>query len=252
MNDNGLFSRIIEEYGSQEKADEKDEIEVETTKVTATSGAQIKKAQAALMQAEERLTGSVSSSVYYRYFAFAGGIVLLPGLLLLLAAYQGSTSMTSLLLIMNTVSLMFTVANNLFLGFWTSQSIHGFSQGDYMGTYAGLGVGIAIFSFIFSFFMRYVQHRIPASRSTSTELMPFSIITLWAGLRLFRSALSSVLRSPISFFDTTPMGRIMSRLSKDQDTLDTEISMTAFQVCPHRNFHYFKKLTSDVFSSYSI
>lgn len=50
---------------------------------------------------------------------------------------------------------MRTVANNLFLGFWTSQSIGGFSQGDYMGTYAGLGVGIAVFSFMLSFFMRY-------------------------------------------------------------------------------------------------
>ena len=31
------------------------------------------------------------------------------------------------------------VGNNLFLGFWTSQSIHGFRQGDYMAVYAALG-----------------------------------------------------------------------------------------------------------------
>ncbi|KAK7691491.1 hypothetical protein QCA50_004890 [Cerrena zonata] len=196
MNESGLFARIIDEYGSQEKA-EKPEAEITVTEGKLPSGipgtSEAKKAQAALMQAEERLTGSVASGVYLKYFRFAGGIVLLPGLIALLAAYQGAT-----------------VANNLFLGFWTSQSIHGFSQGDYMGTYAGLGVGIAVFSFIFSFLM--------------------SVIALWAGLRLFRTALFSVLRSPISFFDTTPMGRIMSRLSKDQDTLDTELSMTAFQL----------------------
>lgn len=32
-----------------------------------------------------------------------------------------------------------TVGNNLFLGFWTSKSIHGFRQGDYMAVYAALG-----------------------------------------------------------------------------------------------------------------
>ena len=43
------------------------------------------------------------------------------------------------------------VANTLFLGFWTSSTIHGFSQGDYMGTYAALGVGSGIFSMALSF-----------------------------------------------------------------------------------------------------
>lgn len=64
---------------------------------------------------------------------------------------------------------------------------------------------------------------------------------------MFRASLWAVLHSAIAFFDTTPMGkriqrrlrsavaneragRVMSRLSKDQDTIDTEISMIAFQL----------------------
>lgn len=47
---------------------------------------------------------------------------------------------------------------------------------------------------------------------------------------MFNVALVAVLRSPISFYDTTPMGRVMSRLSKDQDTLDTELSIIAYQL----------------------
>jgi ATP-binding cassette subfamily C (CFTR/MRP) protein 1 len=42
------------------------------------------------------------------------------------------------------------VGNNLFLGFWTSQSIHGFAQDDYMVVYAGLGIAQAVMTFAVS------------------------------------------------------------------------------------------------------
>jgi hypothetical protein len=39
------------------------------------------------------------------------------------------------------------VANNLFLGFWTAESIQGFSQGKYMAVYGALGVAAAALEF---------------------------------------------------------------------------------------------------------
>lgn len=69
-----------------------------------------------------------------------------------------------------------------------------------------------------------------------------------ASLNLFKAALSGVLASPTSFFDTTPMGinqiasfqwrldqtfftgRILSRLSKDQSIIDQELPLTLMQV----------------------
>ncbi|KAJ7163116.1 multidrug resistance-associated ABC transporter [Mycena filopes] len=185
-----VFSRLMEDYGNLEEekqavvADDKAAIIVDNKeKVDA------KKGQAALMQTEERMTGAVTFETYGKYFKFAGGLVWAPIILLLLTLTQAAQ-----------------VGNNLFLGFWTSSSIEGFHQGDYMAVYAGLGVASAFFSFLTSF--------------------GFAIASLAASLNLFKTALVHVLRSPSSFFDTTPMGRILSRLVKDQDTLDNELSMT--------------------------
>jgi len=100
------------------------------------------------------------------------------------------------------------VANNLFLGYWTAESIKGFNQADYMGTYAALGIASALFSFGVSYAL-----------TTSS---------LRAGYSMFQKAFAHVMHSSVSFFDTTPIGRIISRLSRDQDTIDAEISMTLF------------------------
>jgi hypothetical protein len=48
------------------------------------------------------------------------------------------------------------VGNNLFLAFWTSESIPGFSQSDYMTVYSALGVAQAVTTFAVSFAFLYV------------------------------------------------------------------------------------------------
>ncbi|KII85509.1 hypothetical protein PLICRDRAFT_145262 [Plicaturopsis crispa FD-325 SS-3] len=196
MADSTIFSRLMDEYGNQEKEETEKEApgiaKMDAVPADAHAKQDDKKADAALMQAEERNTGAVSIETYSKYLKFAGGIVWAPIFVLLLVLSQGAA-----------------VGNNLFLGFWTAESIHGFKQGDYMAVYAALGVAQALFSFMLSF--------------------GFALASLFASLNMFRAALKGVLRSPTSFFDTTPIGRILSRLSKDQDTLDTELSLTLYQ-----------------------
>jgi ABC-type multidrug transport system fused ATPase/permease subunit len=47
--------------------------------------------------------------------------------------------------------------------------------------------------------------------------------TLQAANHLHSQMLSHVLANPLSFFDTTPTGRILNRFNKDIDTLDNTI-----------------------------
>ncbi|KIP05008.1 hypothetical protein PHLGIDRAFT_14797, partial [Phlebiopsis gigantea 11061_1 CR5-6] len=73
-------------------------------------------------------------------------------------------------------------------------------QGFYMGVYAGLGVSQAIGFFLMG--------------------MLFSLLTYYASRELHRSSIKRVMHAPMSFFETTPLGRIMNRFAKDIDTID--------------------------------
>ena len=63
-----------------------------------------------------------------------------------------------------------------------------------------------------------------------------TIGTLKASVRLHRDLLSSILSSTMAFFDTTPVGRIINRFSKDMDEIDLMIPT------------HLKDILSDLFS----
>lgn len=199
----GTFKQLIDEYGSLEKATEEINDSKATSNTLLDSGMASrtskksleghKQAPAqALMTIEDRATGAVTAKTYAGYFKAGGSLAWGPMIALFLVMTQSAQ-----------------VANNLFLGWWASESLPGFNNADYMGAYAGLGAAQAIMTFITSF--------------------SISLLGLKTSFILFGEALNAVLRSPVSFFDTTPMGRIISRLSKDQDTLDDQLPFSAFQ-----------------------
>ncbi|KAF9262693.1 multidrug resistance-associated ABC transporter [Marasmius fiardii PR-910] len=183
-----IFSRLINEYGRHDEADPKAGYGRKSAQDATLKGPEEKKLAEALMQEEERMTGAVTWNTYAQYLRHAGSILWAPVILFLMVLTQSSE-----------------VGNNLTLGFWTSMSIKGFDNGEYMGLYAGFGAGQAVFTYVVSYIV--------------------AILGVNASYSMFTKALRSVLRSPVSFFDTTPMGRILSRLSKDQDTLDTALPM---------------------------
>ncbi|XP_038063723.1 multidrug resistance-associated protein 1-like [Patiria miniata] len=101
-----------------------------------------------------------------------------------------------------------SVLSNVWLSKWSNETpINGTQPAEvrdrYLGVYGALGVAQGIMLLLASFTLSFGVLR--AARS------------------LYQHLLSNVLRAPMSFFDTTPMGRILNRFSKDTHTIDDVI-----------------------------
>ncbi|KAF3929102.1 hypothetical protein ABW20_dc0107408 [Dactylellina cionopaga] len=139
-----------------------------------------------LMQEEERATKSVGWGVYYAYIKASGSVLVAPLIILFLFISQ-------------TTNIMSTI----WLSWWTSGR-YGLSKGAYIGGYVGLGFAQALFMFIFA--------------------LTLTVAGTEASKTLMERAMRSVLRAPMSFFDTTPLGRIVNRFSKDVDIMDNNLT----------------------------
>ncbi len=92
---------------------------------------------------------------------------------------------------------------SLWLSYWTSNKFQ-LSLGQYIGIYTGLGVVQAGLRYAF--------------------MISMTIFGTTASKNMLSQAITSVMRAPISFFDTTPLGRIINRFSRDVDIMDNNLS----------------------------
>ncbi|XP_059142742.1 multidrug resistance-associated protein 1-like isoform X2 [Physella acuta] len=146
-----------------------------------------------LVQAETAETGRVKLNVFMAYVRAVGA--LMSVVILFFYVLYNSASIYS----------------NIWLSEWSNDARNpNISRDDdqrnmRLGVYGALGIVQGIFVFI-------------------TALM-----RLLGGVRatkiLHSALLGNIVRSPMSFFDTTPSGRIVNRFSKDVDTLDSVIPM---------------------------
>ncbi|KAI7828580.1 ATP-binding cassette transporter 1, partial [Gamsiella multidivaricata] len=114
-----------------------------------------------------------------------------------------------------------SISTSLWLTHWSSDNDAGKREHStmyYIGIYAALGMSYSLLT-VFQSIILQVHCGIRSARVLHQEM------------------LLSVLRSPMMFFDTTPMGRILNRFSKDQSTIDEVLprsfsgySRTLFQV----------------------
>ena len=120
----GIFKTLIAEYGSQAKSEETNEEDMDKPKDKSkeeTKAGDEKMATGVITEDEERITGTVSWKTYTEYFKSIGAWWRIAVPLFFLIGQQ-----------------ICIVGNNLFLGFWSGQTIEGFSQGQYMAIYGGL------------------------------------------------------------------------------------------------------------------
>lgn len=180
------FQKMMASTAQEEKQDDEvSEDEVEVEKKDAKKR-KVSKRGAALMQQEERAVRSVSWSVYDAYIRASGTILNGPFVVLLLICSQGAN-----------------IATSLWLSYWTSDKF-GYTTGVYIGTYATLGVAQALLMFAFS--------------------VALSILGTKSSKVMLHNAMTRVLRAPMGFFDTTPLGRITNRFSKDVDVMDNNLT----------------------------
>lgn len=170
---------------AQEEDKEGEQIEVIDEKTQAKKRKEAKKG-AVLMQQEERALKSISSGVYGAYIRASGTLLNGPLVIFLLIISQGCNIVTS-----------------LWLSWWTSNKF-GLSTGKCIGIYAALGVAQAFAMFAFSIALSFLG-------TESSKVM-------------LQRAMTRVLRAPMSFFDTTPLGRITNRFSKDVDVMDNTLT----------------------------
>ncbi|XP_058071596.1 ABC transporter C family member 2-like [Magnolia sinica] len=206
-NSGALFQRLMENAGKLEEQEEEKEVGENNGPMTqkrvvngepikedglltnATGGKKGKEGKSVLIKQEERETGVVSWKVLARYKNALGGawvVVVLFGCYILTEVLR--------------------VSSSTWLSAWTDQSStksHG--SGFYTLIYAVLSFCQVLVTLLNSFWL-----------ITSS---------LYAARRLHDAMLNSILRVPMLFFHTNPIGRVINRFAKDLGDIDRNVAV---------------------------
>uniref|UniRef100_A0ACD5UVY2 Uncharacterized protein n=1 Tax=Avena sativa TaxID=4498 RepID=A0ACD5UVY2_AVESA len=153
------------------------------------SSSKTKQGKSVLIKQEERETGVVSTKVLSRYKNAMGGIWAV-----------------TVLFLCYTLTETLRISSSTWLSIWTEQGplkIHG--PGYYNLIYGILSFGQVIITLTNSYWL--------------------IMSSLRAAKRLHDSMLRSILRAPMVFFHTNPLGRIINRFSKDLGDIDRNLAV---------------------------
>jgi ABC-type multidrug transport system fused ATPase/permease subunit len=197
---NGDFAKLMTEFGGVKEEGSEDENVPEEKRKRKMSKEMLKESTQpgkALMTVEERALGAVAWSVYRFYFAACGGAFFIVALLSGVTIQQAGKIFTDLWLTI----WMNSVSNSKGLISWMNG--FGLSTDTYQMIYILATIGQGFLSLIFG--------------------LVLAIGGIKSAKNVHDKALLRVFKAPMSFFDTTPLGRIINRFSKDQDSVDNNI-----------------------------
>ncbi|XP_057833271.2 ABC transporter C family member 2 isoform X2 [Cryptomeria japonica] len=150
-----------------------------------------KEDKSVLIKQEERETGIISFSVLQRYKNALGGFWVV---LILFSCYVTSEVLRA--------------SRSTWLSVWTDQTATKHHRPRfYIIVYACISFGQVMVTLVNSFWL--------------------ILSSLYAARRLHNSMLTSILRAPMSFFHTNPIGRIINRFAKDLGDIDRNVAVTS-------------------------
>ncbi|OEL14752.1 ABC transporter C family member 9, partial [Dichanthelium oligosanthes] len=191
-------SRILSD--NRKSADSEDELDTEnetddqlqgiTKQESAHDVSQDISEKGRLTQEEEREKGGIGKKVYWAYLRAVHGGALVPVTIVAQSFFQ-----------------IFQVASNYWMA-WASPPTS--------ATTPMVGLGLL--------FSVYIALSMGSALCVLTRSLLVSLIGLLTSEKFFKNMLHCILRAPMSFFDSTPTGRILNRASNDQSVLDLEIA----------------------------
>ncbi|KAJ3693573.1 hypothetical protein LUZ60_009053 [Juncus effusus] len=194
-----LFQKLMENAGKMEEQQTDEKVEEKETGTEKQNGeaagtgteksSKVKEGKSVLIKQEERETGVVSANVLSRYKNALGGMWVV---IILLFCYVLTETLR--------------ILSSTWLSVWTDQSgSKKHSPAFYNLIYAILSLGQVLVTLTNSYWL--------------------IISSLQAAKRLHDSMLNSILRAPMVFFHTNPLGRIINRFAKDLGDIDRNVAI---------------------------
>ncbi|KAL6349327.1 hypothetical protein AAG906_033983 [Vitis piasezkii] len=111
-----------------------------------------------------------------------------------------------LVLLLATLSHVIFIVGQLVQNYWLAANVQNSSVSHLklIAVYTGIGLSLSLFLLLRSFFV--------------------VLLGLGASQSIFSTLLSSLFRAPMSFYDSTPLGRILSRVSSDLSVVDLDVA----------------------------
>ena len=162
-----------------------------------TAQNKMKKAGEKLVQDEEQNEGSVEGSMYSHYCK-AGGTITFVSIFVIQAIGKASEVMSS-----------------FWLSFWAAATVMANSNQTTVNTIWYLNI--------------FCAFSMGGILCLTFRSLAMAVHRLKASKKLHEGLTKSILRAPVSFFDVTPVGRVLNRFAADMDKIDLELTQSLGQ-----------------------